>query len=96
MKLNRGGLISSGVYAGIFLVLIGLEFFTDSKGVALLGQLAVFPAGILLAFSGLLKIIPADSWIGSGYFALGLSFVISYLVGWAFSAIVRLQDRFEK
>jgi hypothetical protein len=96
VRLNRGGLIGCGIYAGIFLLLVGLEFVADPKGVAVLGQFAVLPAGILLTFSGLNRILPDDSWMSSGYFALALSLVIAYCVGWAINGIAHLQDRFEK
>ncbi len=93
MRLNRGGLIGCGIYAGIFLLLIGLEFIADPKGVVVLGQFAVFPAGMLFAFSGLYEIIPHNSWMSSGYFALALSLVIAYFIGCALSAIVSLLRR---
>jgi hypothetical protein len=96
MQLNRGGLISCGVYIGIFVLSIALEFGAAPEAIPLLGLLAVFPAAILLGFSGLHKIIPNDSWMSSGYVDLALSLIIAYLVGWAISGIVRLFMRLDE
>jgi hypothetical protein len=96
MKLNRGGLICCGIYIGIFVLCIGLEFGAAPEAIPLLGLLAVFPAAILLGFSGLHKLIPNDSWMSSGYVDLALSLIISYLVGWAISWIVRRLMRLDE
>lgn len=88
MRLNRGGLIGCGIYGGIFVLLVGLEFVADPKGVVVLGQLAVLPAAILLKYSGLMTLIPADSWMNEGFFPLAVSLVIAYCVGWVINGIL--------
>jgi len=96
MKANGGGLICCGIYIGIFILCVGLEFGAAPEAIPLLGMLAVFPAALLLWLSGLHKVIPSDSWMSSGYVDLVFSLIVAYLVGAAISGIVRLLMRLDE
>jgi hypothetical protein len=93
MKLNRGGLILSGIYTAISLALFAVAYLAldgNVKGQAILGQLAVAPAMMLLTYTHLINpLLKACPWLNSFYVFFATSFTIMYLIGWGFSRAFR-------
>jgi hypothetical protein len=91
VKLNRGGLICAGIYAGfLLLALTGAFLAHDDKGRWFFMMLGSIPGGIVFAA------LPeaALEWFLANCYPLlvigpyVLSFAIAYLSGWAFEKIV--------
>jgi hypothetical protein len=93
MKLNRGALKLCGVYTGFFILLVGLGYSSDVKGQAALHGLAVFPALLPLAYSGLIEFMRPYLFMRSVWFFFPFCLVIVYFIGWAFSRIRHLITR---
>ena len=95
MKLNRAGLALGGIYIVYFAMLSGVACFAGDQVRMIFGALVALPAQLFL---GLLQALPGDgdflfspaSWLNSNYFYVPLSLILSYLLGWALSAIGRL------
>jgi hypothetical protein len=99
MKLNRGGLILSGIYAAVSLALFALAYFyfineTSAqvlKGRVILLQLAGAPAMMLLTYTGLINpLMKACPWLNNFFAFFGMSLAIMYLIGWGFSNLGRI------
>ncbi len=85
MKLDRGGLILSGIFAAFSLGLsaIALLFSNVAKGQVIFEQLAVAPAVMLLTSTGLFDpLLNACPWMNNSYAFFALSILIMYLIGW--------------
>jgi uncharacterized YccA/Bax inhibitor family protein len=96
MKLNRGGLIVSGIYTAISLALFAvayLAFAGNVAGQAILGQLAVAPAMMLLTYTGLINpLVKTCPWMNSFYVFFAMSLIVTYAIGWGFSGAFRRSD----
>jgi hypothetical protein len=96
VKLNKGGLISAGVYTVYFVAAYTYGHFTGIKAGAILDQLAVFPGLLfcnsLISLLGISEDAIYNSWLNNEYvFYLG-SLVISYLFGWVMSVFINVKD----
>jgi len=96
VRLNKGGLIACAIYTLHFAIFFGWALFADLKPSVGLASVAIFPAGLfwggLSALLGLNDFpFPIDSWWNSipAYYIESL--LISYCVGWAFSAMVSIR-----
>jgi hypothetical protein len=94
VKLNKGGLVLSGIYAAISLPLFAvafLSFSNDVKGQVVFGQLAAAPVMMLLTYTGLIgPLTKAFPWMNNFYAFFALSLLIMYLIGWGLSRLARL------
>lgn len=81
---NRFALAVCGLYLVYIILLFGLAL---SLGGFIFGEWSVFPARLLLEWSGSEKLIPPGSWLGSGLFTFPLSLAIMYFVGLAIGRI---------
>lgn len=87
MRLNKGGLIASGLYVIHFALFGCLSHFAGLKASVLLAEIAVLPAGMVLGpvWSALGLHDPpfeAGSWMNSYLFYFPVSLFISYMLGW--------------
>jgi hypothetical protein len=96
MRLNRGALILSSAYVVIALALFAVahvSFGGDVKGQVVFKQLAVAPAMMLLTYTGLIdSLMKALPWMNSFYVYFALSLIITYLIGWGMSVVVRTSE----
>jgi hypothetical protein len=96
MKVNRGGLISCGIYAAYSLSMFAIGYFqfpNNLKGGWFFNQLAIAPSGMLLTYTGLIgPLMGAFPWMNNLYFGFALSLAIMYLIGWGFSRLKSWAD----
>jgi hypothetical protein len=90
MKLNRGGLILSAIYAAISIPLILLAYSTsDFKGAYVLGQLAGAPAGMLFTYLGAVPFVMRHPWLNNIPVFFLISLALCYVIGWICSCLAR-------
>lgn len=95
MKLDRGGLISGGIYVVIAVpLMLFAEFGTvDVKGAYIVNVLATLPVGWLLSVLGLVDWVISLPWLNNfiAFFLLNLAFF--YLIGWGIRSLYRYDQR---
>jgi hypothetical protein len=94
VRLNKGGLILSAFYTVYFCIFFGWAWFADFKSSAFLSGISVIPAELFLAELGKLLGFPEypfsiDSRLNTMPAYYIESVIISYLAGWAISALTR-------
>jgi len=90
MKLNRGGLILSAIYAAISIPLILLAYTNpDFKGGYILAQLANAPAAMLFTYLGLIPFVMRHPWFNNIPVFFLINLVLCYLIGWICSRVAR-------
>jgi hypothetical protein len=90
MKLNRGGLILSAIYAAISVPLILLAYTnSDFKGAYILAQLANVPAGMLFTYLGAVPFVMRHPWLNNIPVFFLINLALCYLIGWICSRLAR-------
>lgn len=95
MRYSKMGLGLVAVYliTATPLITIWAMKLSNPKGTYVIGQLATFPAGILISSAGLINIVMSLWWLNTLPAQVLLSILISYLIGWAIETTARILNR---